>query len=250
MARFQRILFAVAIALAASAWRADAQTCTGPVCNATHSGCTYVQSSTDRPCCCNVHCNGDGCTCTTKCQTGCQFTCPSCSTCTTGPVGSVVPFKVPQTAVDQLAKDFPIAEMILANVSDDYKNPIYTNRVAGGTTLVNGPRGYRYKGMLSSSANGLTLDLVFIPIPPNERGADGEAEAGSPPQKDQPAPPPTRIQIDAAGAIAMSSLAADVSESIRTYEPPKCDQKATKAKTVAGRSGEMSVPLFSVAAKK
>ena len=243
MSRVQRIVLASLVFLAASVCLAEAQTCGGPYCNASHTGCQFNQSQSDRPCCCNVSCNGDGCVCTTKSSTSCQFSCPNCSTCTGSLATNVVPFKMPQVAIEQLGRDFPIAEMILQNVSDHYKNPIYTNRVSGGTNIVNAPRGYHYKGVLTSSATELTLDLVFVAIPATDTGADGSA---TPPQVDQPAPPPTRFQIDQAGAIAVSALAADVSESIRSYEPPKCDQKT---KAVASK-GDMSVPLLPISAKR
>jgi hypothetical protein len=123
---------------------------------------------------------------------------------------------MPPAAVDQLSKDFPIAEMILANVSDHYKNPIYANRVAGGTNIINPPRGYRYKGVLTTSGDQLIFDLVFVAIPATEPGADGSP---TPPQEDHTAPPATRIQVDQTGKVAMSALAADISNPIRAYAP-------------------------------
>lgn len=164
--------------------------------------------------------------------------------CGGGSVAGAVPFKMPQAAIDQLDKDFPIAQMILANVSGHYKNPIYTNRVSGGTNIINAPRGYHYKGVITTSASQLTLDLVFVAIAATAPGADG---LPSPPQVDQPAPEPTRIQIDQAGNIAFSALAADVSESIRTYEPPKCDPKI---RAVASSAEEMSLPPFRLIGKR
>lgn len=222
MRRMSPILLGVFLATLASIGLANGQqNCGGPNCNATHTGCEFKQSQPDRPCCCNVSCNQSGCTCTTKCTTGCQFQCPNCNTCSGASLATnVVPFKVPQSAIDQLSKDFPVAEMILANVSDHYKNPIYTNRVAGGTTVINQPRGFRYKGILTTSAEALTLDLVFLVIPATDPAADGST---TPFQQDQPTPAPTRIQIDQAGNVVMSTLAADVGDSIRQYEPPKCE---------------------------
>jgi len=138
---------------------------------------------------------------------------------------------MPQAAIDQLNKDFPVAKMIFGNVSNHFKNPIYTNHVRGGTSVINAPRGYRYKGVITASASQLVLDIVFIPISPTEAGAAGTT---TPPQVDQPAPPPTRIQIDQAGNVVLSSLAASIADSVRSYEPPKCQTKGN-AKATARR---------------
>ncbi len=134
---------------------------------------------------------------------------PACNSTHTG-------FKMPQAAIDQLNTDLPVARMILENVSNHFKNPIYTNHVSGGTNVINAPRGYRYKGVITASASELVLDIVFVPISPTEAGAAGTT---TPPQVDQPAPPPTRIQIDQAGNVALSSLAASIADSVRSYEP-------------------------------
>jgi hypothetical protein len=52
---------------------AVAQQCGGPKCNSTHTGCEFSGASSQRDCCCNVSCDGSGCTCTTSCSTSCSF---------------------------------------------------------------------------------------------------------------------------------------------------------------------------------
>jgi hypothetical protein len=112
---------------------------------------------------------------------------------------------MPQQAIEQLSTDVPIAEMILSNVSDRYQHPIYPNYATGGTNVINAPRGYRYKARLDATATSLTVEIVFLPVP-----VDAGAEpTQAPPQVEEPAPGPTRIEINQAGTVVVSSLSAD-----------------------------------------
>jgi hypothetical protein len=213
----QRLPLFALVAFTTSVALAEAQFCGGPGCNSTHTGCEFKQGSTSRTCCCDVHCNGLGCTCTDSGVTSCLLSCPSnCDQCSTRFSANSAPFTIKREAIDQLRREFPVAEMILANVSDRFKKPIVPRRVEGGTTVYNAPRGYRYKAKLDATKESLTFDMVFLSIPPDPKSS-------LPPQVEEPSPGPTRIEITDSGIVAISPLPDSDAKALVAFTRPNCD---------------------------
>ena len=208
------------LGLASTVSQAEAQSgCTAVVCNQDHNGCTYQGgASGNRSCCCNVSCDGGGCTCSDDfCILGCQFSCKTvyCANCS---LPGAPAFSMTPEAIDRLAAEFPVAKMILSNISGHFGHPIYSKYVRGGTSVLNPPRGFLYKANVLVTDSELTMDIIFPPVPPRA----GAPENLPPVQAEQPPPAPMRIKVYQTGDVLTFPLPQEDVGALEHFEPPTC----------------------------
>lgn len=220
-----RLIFGTLFAIASSAALANAQTgtCAGPACNSTHSGCEYKQSQNQRACCCDVDCDQLGCECINTCFHACGYNCPAdpCNACPGGLAlnseqSTPESFVLTAAALQEVRKQNRFVGGLLAGLSRKLKRPIVSTYAQGGTSHLAQPLGARYKLDVVARSGSLVLNVVFLPVEPPEGST-------LPPSA---APDSMRVDVNAAGAIAISPLGGAEEEALRKVEPRACNEKA------------------------